>query len=148
LRSRCCPTHRLPFGPGETRVAAAAGRRNRRQDGAGGGIDLVDARFGDLVEVRAVEGSAGVGGAIERARELAALRIDGNESGPDGGPDVMAVVGDAVNVVGAGEGAVFAHDLGRAREWLMLRVAGRLSGGGHRLAPFGASVRRRQSQST
>jgi len=55
-------------------------RRDRRNDVSGGGIDLVDARFGDLVNVRALEGSAGVAGAVERARELArgkSIRLNG-----------------------------------------------------------------------
>ena len=81
-----------------------AGRRDRRHYLAGGGIDLVDARFGDLVEVRAVEGGAGVGGALERARELAALGIEGDQPGTGGGPDAAAVVGDAVRSVAPAKG--------------------------------------------
>ena len=65
------PHPQAALGPRQARVAAAAGRGDRRHDGAGGGIDLVDARFGDLVEVRAVERGAGVAGAVERARDLA-----------------------------------------------------------------------------
>src|SRR6187551_237265 len=49
-----------PLGPGEARVAAAAGCGNRGDDVAAGGIDLVDARLGDLPEVLAVERGAGV----------------------------------------------------------------------------------------
>ena len=64
------------LGPGEARVAAVAGRRDRRYDVARGRIDLVDARLCDLVEVLAVECGAGVASAIERARELAALGIE------------------------------------------------------------------------
>ena len=56
-------------------------RRYRRNDVSGGGIDLVDARFGVLVNVRALEGGAGAAGAVERARELAArgksIRLNG-----------------------------------------------------------------------
>jgi len=48
------------------------GRRDRCHHVAGGRIDLVDARFGDLIEVRAVESGAGVAGAVERAGELPA----------------------------------------------------------------------------
>ena len=91
------PHPQAALGPGEARVAAVAGRRDRRHHVAGGGIDLVDARFGDLVEVRAVEGGAGVAGAVERARELAALGIEGDQLGAGGGPDAAAVVGDAVD---------------------------------------------------
>ena len=97
LRSRYWPTHRLPSAQVEARVAAVAGRRDRRQHVAGGGIDLVDARLGDLVEVRAVEGGAGVAGAVQRARGLAAGGIEGDQRGAGGGPDALAVVGDAVH---------------------------------------------------
>src|SRR5207249_439905 len=75
------PHPQAALGPGEARVAAVAGGRDRRHHVAGGGIDLVDARFGDLVEVRAVESSASVAGALERARELAALGIEGDQLG-------------------------------------------------------------------
>ena len=75
------PHPQAALGPGEARVAAVAGRRDRRHHVAGGGIDLVDARFGDLVEVRAVEGGAGVAGAVERARDLSALGIEGDQPG-------------------------------------------------------------------
>src|SRR5688572_8376525 len=52
------------FGPRETGVAPLAGRRDRREHGARLRIDLVDPRLGDLIEVRAVERSAGVAGAV------------------------------------------------------------------------------------
>ena len=116
------PHPQAALGPREARVAAVAGRRDRRHDVAGGGIDLVDPRFGDLVEVRAVERGAGVAGAVERARELAAFGIEGDQLGSGGGPDAAAVVGDAVNVVGPGEGAILAHDLGRRARVLAVLV--------------------------
>src|SRR5678815_4378758 len=73
LRSRYCPTHRLP----------SAQARPESLPWPGGGIDLVDARFGDLVEIRTVEGGASVAGAVERARELTARRIEGDQLGTD-----------------------------------------------------------------
>src|SRR4029077_12815065 len=112
---------------------------------AGGWIDLVNARFGDLVKVRAVEGGAGVAGAVERAREPTALGIEGDQLGSGGGPGALAVVGDAVDAVGAGEGAVLTHDLGRPRLRLRFRLTQLVSGVGHRLAPCGASGRRRKT---
>src|SRR5262245_32332501 len=48
------------LGPREPRVGAAAGRRDRGEDTAGLRIDLVDAIFGDLEQVPAVEGRARV----------------------------------------------------------------------------------------
>src|SRR5687768_5048325 len=88
-----------------------AGGRDRREHLAAGGIDLVDARLGDLVEIPAVEGAAGVAGALERARGLAALGIERDQLRTEGRPDPAAVVGDAVDLIG--EGAVLAHDLSR-----------------------------------
>src|SRR5258708_10768766 len=132
------PHPQAALGPSEARVAAVTWRRDRRHYVAGGGIDLVDARFGDLVEARAVEGGASVAGAVERALELAALRIEGDQLGSGGGPDAAAVVGDAVDAVGAGEGAILAHDLGRTRRRLRFRLACLASGAGHRLVPCGA----------
>ncbi len=76
------PDPQAALGPGEPRVAAVAGRRDRRHHVAGGGIDLVDARLGDLIEVLAVEGGAGVAGALERARGLAARGIEGDAAWP------------------------------------------------------------------
>src|SRR6478672_4046131 len=61
------------LGPGQARVAAAARRGDRRHDIAGGGVDLVDPRLDDLVQVGAVERGAGVAGAVERLRHLAAV---------------------------------------------------------------------------
>ena len=92
--SRYWPTHRLPSAQArpESRRRRAPGSRPAR---AGGGVDLVDARLGDLVEVLAVEGGAGVGGVVERARRLAACGIEGDQRGAGGGPDVAAVVADA-----------------------------------------------------
>src|SRR4029077_8423373 len=108
----------MALGPGEPRVVPVAGRRDRRHYIAGSGIDLVDARLGDLIKVPAIEGGAGVASAVERARGLAALGIEGDQLGPGGGPDPAAVVGDAVYAGGAGEGAILAHDLGRTRRCL------------------------------
>ena len=107
------PDPQAALGPGQARVAALAGCRDRGHHVAGGGIDLVDARFGDLVEMRAVERGAGIAGAVERACDLAARRIERDELGAGGGPDALAVVGDAADALDAGERPVLAHDLGR-----------------------------------
>src|SRR5881397_2182392 len=77
-------------------------------------------------------------GQVERTRDLAALGIEGDQLGSGGGPDAAAVVGDAVDAVGAGEGAILTHDLGRARRCLRFRLAYPASGAGHHLAPCGA----------
>jgi hypothetical protein len=89
-----------------------AGRGDRRDDLATCGVDLVDAGFGDLVEVRAVERAARVAGQVQRARDGAAAGVDREQLRAGGGPDALAVVRDAVDVVGAGKRALLAHDLG------------------------------------
>ena len=45
-----------PVGPGEPRIPAVAGRRDRAEHLAGGRVDLLDHRLGDLEQVLAVEG--------------------------------------------------------------------------------------------
>src|SRR5439155_22523252 len=101
-------------GPGKPRVAALAGCRDRRHDLAARGIDLVDPRFGDLVEMAAVECRAGVARAVERSRRLATGRVEGDQLRARRRPDAAAVVADPVDLVGAGERAVFTHDPGGA----------------------------------
>jgi hypothetical protein len=54
------PHPERPFGPGEPRVAAAPGRRNRGEHIAGLRIDLLDAILGELKQVFAVEGGSGM----------------------------------------------------------------------------------------
>ncbi len=70
------PDPERAFRPGESRVAAAAGGRDRVQHAAGLRIDLLDAVLGDLEQVLAVEGRAGMRGHVERAHGDAAVGID------------------------------------------------------------------------
>src|SRR5690606_7265374 len=79
---------------------------------AGGRVDPVDPSIGDLVQPGAVEGRAGIAGAVERAYDFAAVRVQGQQARAGGGPDPLSVVGDAVDGVGACARAVLAHDLG------------------------------------
>ena len=50
-------------------------------------VDLVDAGLGDLVEMGAVEGRAGIAGAVQRLRGLAAVGVEGHQLLAGGGPD-------------------------------------------------------------
>jgi hypothetical protein len=68
--------------------------------------------FGDLVEVLAVEGGAGVAGAGQRARDGTASRVDRQQRVPVAAQTLPAVVGDAVDSGHTFKGAEFAHDLG------------------------------------
>jgi hypothetical protein len=111
------------LGPGQAR-AALARRRDGGDDGARGGVDLGDACRGDLPQVAAVEGGAGVAGVRQTPLHLAAGRRDGQQGRIGRGPDVFAVVRDAMDGGRAVEGAVLADDLGGlgVHGWLRLRA--------------------------
>src|SRR5262249_14930887 len=66
-----------PFGPRESRVAAAPGRGDRRNHPAGLRIDLLDAILGELIQVRTVPGRSGVRGDFDRPQRLPACGIEG-----------------------------------------------------------------------
>ncbi len=76
LRSRYCPDPQRAFGPGHAGVAAAAGRRDGVQHAAGRRIDLLDTVLGDLEQMLAVEGRAGMSGDVDGAHRLAACGIE------------------------------------------------------------------------
>jgi len=100
------------FRPGEAGIAAVAGGGDAGEDFSGRRLDPQDAVLGDLVEMAPVEGGAGMGGDVDRPHQRAALGIDGIERFSGGEPEVLAVVGDAVHLLHAGKGAVFAKDMG------------------------------------
>src|SRR5258707_1617291 len=100
-----------PLGPREPGVAAAAGRRDRREHTAGLRIDLLDAILGELKQVLAVEGRSCVRGDIDRAQRLPARGIERVQRAPGGKPHVLAVIGDSVHVVDARKGPVLTNDL-------------------------------------
>jgi hypothetical protein len=55
------------FGPGESRVTAAARRRNRGEHAPGLRIDLLDAVLGDLKQMLSVESRPGMRGETDRS---------------------------------------------------------------------------------
>jgi TMEM175 potassium channel family protein len=65
------------FGPRESRVTAAAGCRDRGEHTASRRIDLLDAIFGELKQVLAVERRSCMRRDIDRAQRLPARRIKG-----------------------------------------------------------------------
>jgi hypothetical protein len=101
-----------PFGPRETRVAAAAGRRNRGDHAAGLRIDLLDAIFGELKQVLAVEGRSRMRVDIDRTQHLSARRIEGVQRVSSSKPDVPAVIRDAMYVVDTRKGSILTVDFG------------------------------------
>jgi len=104
------PHPERPFGPGEPRVTAAAGRRDRGEHAAGPGIDLLDAILGELKQVLAVEGGSGMRGDVDRAQRLPARRIEGAERIAGREPDVLTVIRDAMHAVGTRKGSVLPDD--------------------------------------
>src|SRR5437868_5572014 len=101
-----------PFGPRESRVAAAAWCRNRGQHLASVRIDLLDAIFGELKQVFAVEGRSGMRGDVDRAQHFAALGIEGIQLVASGKPDVLTVVRDSTHTLGTRKGSVLADYVG------------------------------------
>src|SRR5262245_52752040 len=88
------------FGPRESGVTPAAGRRDRGEHSAGLRVDLLDAIAGELKQVPAVEGRSGAcAGDLDRAQRLTARRIEGDQPVSGSKPDVLAVIGDAMHVV-------------------------------------------------
>jgi hypothetical protein len=78
-----------PFGPGETRVTATAGSRDRGQHLAGVRIDLLDAILGKLKQMLAIEGRSCMRGDIDGAQRLAARGIEGVQLVSGSKPDVL-----------------------------------------------------------
>src|SRR5689334_21381756 len=64
------------LGPGQAGIFAVARRWDPRQHAAGLRVDLLNLLLGDLVEMRAVEGGAGMGRDMDRSHDIAAPRID------------------------------------------------------------------------
>src|SRR5215472_10928835 len=107
------PHPERPFGPGEPRVTAAAGRRDRGEHTAGPRIDLPNAILSELKEMPAVEGRSCMRGDIDRAHRLPARRIEGVELLSRRKPDVPTVKRNPVHVVDTQKGSIFTQDFGR-----------------------------------
>jgi hypothetical protein len=101
-----------PFGPRESRVAAAAGCRDRGEHAASRRIDLLDAILGELKQVLAVESRSCMRSDIDRAQHLPARRIEGLQRVSRRKPDVVAVVRDSMHVVDTRKWSIFTNDLG------------------------------------
>ncbi len=107
------PDPESPFGPRESRIIAAAGRRDRRHHAAGLRIDLLDAAPGELKQMPAVEGRACLRRDIDRAQQFPARGIESVQLVSGGKPDVPAVVRDPMHALDAGKRAVFTDNFGR-----------------------------------
>jgi hypothetical protein len=79
---------------------------------AGLRIDLLDAIFGQLKQVLAIERGARMRGDINRAQDLPTRRIQGVQSISRGEPDELAVIRDAMHVIDTREGSILTEELG------------------------------------
>ena len=104
-----------PFGPGQARIPAIAGRRDRAKHVTGFGVDFSDRGFGDLEKMRPVEGRSRIRGDSERARDLPAVGIKRVQPVAGGEPDPLAVEADPVHALDFGKRAVFAKNFGGGR---------------------------------
>ena len=100
------------LGPGHARVTTTAGCGDRREHAAGFRIDFVDAIFGDLINVLAIEGRSRMSGDIERVHCLAALGIEGIQRVSGRKPDMPAIIGDAIYLLDTWKGSIFTENFG------------------------------------
>jgi hypothetical protein len=107
------PHPERPFGPRESRVPAAAGRRDRGEHAAGLRIDLLDAILGDLKQVLSVEGRSCMRGDINRAQRLPARRIEGVQGVSGSKPDSLTIIRDPMHAVDTRKGSILTDDFGR-----------------------------------
>jgi hypothetical protein len=107
------PDPKRTFGPRESRVAAAAGRRDRGEHTTSFGIDLLDAILGDLKQVFAIESRSCMRGDIDRAKRVPARRIKSVQFVSSSKPDLLAVKRDSMHALDAREGSILTDDLGR-----------------------------------
>src|SRR5262249_30056554 len=101
-----------PFGPREPRVAATPGCGDGGEDLSGRRIDLLDAILGNLIEMLSVECCSGVRRDVERTQCFATRRVEGLERLSRSKPDLLAVVGDSVDMLDPRE-AVLTENFGR-----------------------------------
>jgi hypothetical protein len=104
------PDPKRTFGPRESRVAAAAGRRDRGEHTASFGIDLLDAILGDLKQVFAIESRSCMRRDIYRAHHLSARRIEGIQLVARCKPDVLTVIANSMHAVSSRERAILLDD--------------------------------------
>ncbi len=106
------PDPQHAFGPGQPRIATFAGRGDRVQELTRLGVQLLDHAGGDLKQVPAIEGSAGVGRDRQAAPHLARHWLERLQVSAGRQPHQRAVERDTGHVVSVGKRPVFAHDLG------------------------------------
>src|SRR4029078_2185794 len=73
--------------PGHSRVTALTGRGDRAEDAARLRIDRLNSIVGELVQVAAIVGRAGMSGDVDRAHRLAAAGFERAQAIAGGEPD-------------------------------------------------------------
>jgi hypothetical protein len=101
-----------PFGPRESRVTATAGCRDRGEHATSRRIDLLDAIFGQLKQVLAVESRSCMRGDSDRAQRLSACRIERSQLVSGSKPDVPTVIRHSAHVVDTRKGSILTNDFG------------------------------------
>ena len=107
------PDPERPLRPREPRISAITRRGDGGDHAAGHRLDLHDARFGDLIQMRSIERRARVRRDVDRADHLAALGVEGDQPVAGGEPDALTIEGDAAHIGHVREWPVLANDLGR-----------------------------------
>ena len=113
LRSRYWPTQSVPSAQVRPESLPPPGAGNGGQHLAGVGVDLLDAILGDLEQMLAVIGRAGMRGDIDRTQRLPGLRVEGVQLVARGEPDAFPVKAHPGNTIHPRKGSVFAQDFGR-----------------------------------
>ena len=103
------PDPERPFGPSEPGVTATARRRNCGEHTATLRIDFLNAIFGDLKQVPAIESCSRMRGDVNRAQRLTARWIEGVQFISQRTRRV-AVIGDSMHAVGIRKGAILTED--------------------------------------
>src|SRR5258706_8705053 len=100
-----------------------------RDDAAAVRVDLLNQVAGNLIEVAAVKGAAGMRGDVEGEEGLPGVRVEGAQFVVDGDPDVAAVPCHSVHMLDAGKRSIFANYLSFCRcHNLSLYSPGRVPG--------------------
>ena len=105
------PDPKRPFGPGESR-AAAAGRRDGGEHAPGLRIDFLDSLVRELKQVPAVESRSRVRGDIDRAQRFPALGIEGVELVSRRKPHAFTVKRHTIHTVDARKRSILTEDFG------------------------------------
>ncbi len=107
------PDPQRPLGPREPQIAAAAGRRDRRNHTPGPWINLLDAILGDLKQMLAVEGGPRMRAHVNRAHDLPTRRVERVQPVTAGKPDMLTIERDPSHAFDTRKGSILVKDFRR-----------------------------------